>query len=75
MRKRVPKEDDQKRVDWCYKTLLEEIVKYPEVESALWVGAFWSLIVNRYQESGATYEEFCSECEDAVRFLRGHFDQ
>jgi hypothetical protein len=62
-RTREPRPDDQDGADVCYEFILSAILSHGEKDTALWMAALWSLLVERYIDSGVSYEQFCSELE------------
>ncbi len=66
MTKCRPSQDtDQLNTEIAYKILTAAMAAHPEIESTLWYGACWSLLINGCLRSGLTYKEFCTEFDAA----------
>ena len=74
MKKRPSKVSDQENVERAYKILYKASRSETKIESTLWYGAAWSLIVNGYINSGSTYEEFCEEMDRIKEFYKAWWD-
>ena len=71
MKRRRPKDDDQKRSREAYLLLCELVSLNNQIEASLWVGPLLSAVVNSYLESDLTYEAFCGEL-DAIKLHYKH---
>ena len=71
LKRRTPKDDDQKQTDKIYRLLLDLQEKHPRFEPSLWCGALFSAIVSMYINSGATPDEF----ERSIREITNHYKE
>jgi hypothetical protein len=74
LEKRPGKLTDQEETEKAYQILLKAMQDNPDIESTLWVGAFWSCIVNGYRNCDMSYEEFCSELDSVKAFFKTEWD-
>jgi hypothetical protein len=74
MKRRPPKKSDQKNVEKAFKILKETIQSHPEIEPTLWASAVWSILVEGYVNSGASYELFCDEWDRIKEHYKGFFE-
>jgi hypothetical protein len=72
---RSPKNTDQEDVEKAFNILKDILNSHPRIEPTLWASAFWSCLVDGYNNSGFTYEQFCLEWENVKDNYKGWFDQ
>jgi hypothetical protein len=72
---RPPKPDDQKNIEYAFNLLKNYMAEYPEIEPTLWAAAFWSILVDGYNASGTSYEEFTEEWDRLKHHYKHWFDE
>lgn len=75
MEKRKPKKTDQQQIEKAFNLLKNCMVDNPEIESTLWAGAFWSILVDGYSASGMSYDQFCMEWDKIKHHYQDCFDR
>ena len=75
MQRRPSKETDQEQTQKAFLILKECMELNPQIESTLWAGAFWSILVDGYNRSGMSYEEFTDEWEKIKYYYAEWFDK
>lgn len=75
MKRRPPKKTDQEVIQKCYEYLKNCMAQHPEVEPTLWAGAFWSVLVDGYSNSGMSYEQFTREWDELKHHYKPWFDK
>lgn len=75
MLKREPKDTDQDEVEKAHLLIHELMYEHPEIEPTLWAAAVWSVLVNGYIDSGATYDEFCEESDKLKTHCKPWFNK
>ena len=75
MERRPPKETDQKETEKGFNLLKQCMADHPEIEPTLWVGAFWSILVDGYSASGMSYEQFADEWNRVKHHYKLWFDE
>lgn len=71
---RPPKETDQETIEKCFVLLKKCMSDHPEIETTLWAGAFWSVLIDGYNASGISYEQFTSEWDQVKHHYKPWFD-
>lgn len=74
-KRRKPKKSDQNNTEKAFQILRKAILEHPEIESTLWSGANWSLLINGYINNGVSYVEFCSELDGVKEFYKNRWDK
>lgn len=72
---REPKEDDQHKIDLCFKLISEAVKSNPEIEGAIWVSACFSSIVQSFIDNGLSYEDYLHEMKSAMAHYKEWFDE
>ncbi len=75
MEKRPKKETDQEEVQKAFIILKECMELNPQIEPTLWAGAFWSILVDGYNSSGISYDEFTGEWDKLKQHYKSWFDE
>lgn len=75
MKNRIPKEDDQEKVDVAIALLVDLSNRYPQIDTTLWVSACYTLVANAFKENDCTYEDFVSEGINAITHYRRLWDE
>lgn len=71
---RLPKEKDQEEVVKAFNLIKQLMENHSEIESTLWAGAFWSILVDGYSASGVSYDQFTKEFNQVRHHYRSWFD-
>ncbi len=66
---RPSKDSDQDNTEKAFQLIKNCLEEHPEIESTLWAGAVWSVLVYGYRNCGFSYKEFCDEWEK----VKNHF--
>lgn len=74
MERRKPKKTDQQQTEKAFNILKDCMADHPEIESTLWVGAFWSILADGYSASGMSYDQFTTEWDQVKHFYKSWFD-
>lgn len=74
MRRRQPKDDDQKNTEKAYKILCKTVEEHPEIETSLWAGALMSAFVDMHQNTKFTYKNFCEVLDDIKEVYKNWFE-
>lgn len=72
---REPKEDDQDKIDLCFKLISDAVKSNPEIEGAIWVSACFSSIVQSFIDNGLSYEDYWYEMKSAMAHYKEWFDE
>ncbi len=75
MKTRKPKKSDQNQVQKGFQLIMDMMADHPEIEPTLWAGAIWSVLVNGYNNSGMTYEQFTREWDEIKHHYKDWFDK
>jgi hypothetical protein len=75
MEKRNAKIDDQDQVEKGYNLIKDLMSKHPEIESTLWSGAVWSILVDGYVASGISYDQFTDEWDNVKHHYKDYFSK
>lgn len=75
MEKREPKKTDQEQTERGFNLIMEIMSAHPEIEPTLWAGAVWSVLVNGYNQSGVTYDEFTRQWDEVKHHYKSRFDR
>lgn len=67
-------ETDQDNIDKGYQYLMDTISDHPEIESTLWAGAVWSVLVSGYKRCDFSYDEFLSELDKISRHYKSWWE-
>jgi len=68
------KKSDQESAKKVFNLIINLMRECKEVESDLWVGALWAIMVNGYKDSGFSYEDFCHELETVSENFKWWWD-
>ncbi len=71
---RPPKETDQQETEKAYQ-ILTNVVTTSHIERTLWVGAFWSHLVEGYMNHGYSYDQFCEELEEVKKCYKKWWEE
>jgi hypothetical protein len=74
IKKRPAKDDDQDKAQKAFEMLNEYLAGHSEIEACVWVAALLGHAVDRFQDSGLTYEEFCTEMDRIKRHYKTWWD-
>lgn len=72
---RPPTKLDQDETEKAYQMVMQLMNDHPEIESTLWCGAIWSVLVNGYEQCDYSYEEFCNEVKRISVHYKSWFDK
>ncbi len=75
MEKRPPKETDQLDVEMAFLLIKQLMEKHNDIEPTLWASAVWSILIDGYNQSGMTYEDFIYEVSDVIHHYKPWFDK
>lgn len=73
--RRKPKKTDQQQVEKGFLLIKQLMEKHPEIEPTLWAGSVWSVLVDGYNQSGMSYEQFTKEWNEVKHHYKGWFDK
>lgn len=68
--RRPSKRSDQKEAAKCYNILVDLTRKHPEIESNIWISAFFTAIASSIKETGWTFEQFVEEVMNGINHYR-----
>jgi len=75
MERRPPKQTDQEQIEKAFNLLKDCMTEHTEIEPTLWAGAFWSILVDGYNKSGMSYDQFTKEWNELKYHYKPWFDQ
>ncbi len=75
MERRPPKKTDQQQIEKAFNLLKNCMASHPEIEPTLWAGAVWSVLVDGYNSSGMSYEQFTREWDELKNHYKPWFDR
>lgn len=75
MKKRIPLETDQEQIEKAFQLLKNCMKNHPEIEPTLWACAFWSILVDGYNQSGMSYQQFTDEWDRVKHHYKPWFDK
>jgi len=75
MERRPPKATDQEEIQKAFLILKECMQLNHQIEPTLWVGAFWSILVDGYNSCGVSYDEFTKEWDRFKHHYKPWFDE
>ncbi len=75
MEKRESKNTDQNEIQKAFDLLKQCMIDHPEIETTLWAGAVWSVLVDGYNKSGISYEQFTREWDLVKHHYKDWFDK
>jgi hypothetical protein len=67
-------ENDQENIQKAYELISNLIEEHTEIESTLWVGDIYSMLVSGYLKNGFSYEDFCEELNKISEFYKSRWD-
>jgi hypothetical protein len=71
---RDPLKTDQDDTEKAYLLILKLMNDHKEIESTLWCGAVWSVLINGYISCDFSYEQFLKEVQKLVKHYKHWWD-
>lgn len=72
---RDPKPDDQEQAERAFQLLKALCRENQEIEGNIWIGGFWSILVDAYRDSGFSYEQFKQEMQAVLRNYKNWWEE
>ncbi len=70
LKKRTPREGDQKKIEEAVNLIFELMSLNPRIEPTLWCAAVLSVLVRGFKESDYSYKEFREEMDEAFDYYQ-----
>jgi hypothetical protein len=66
---------DQENAEKAYQLIMETMNLNAGIETTLWCGAVWSVLVNGYKQSGFSYEDFIKEMHTVSKYYESWWEK
>lgn len=75
MKCRTPKKEDQEKADKAFLLLKQSAMENDDIDMNQWIGACFSLIVDRFIDAGLDFNQFSQELDEIRKHYKPWFDE
>jgi hypothetical protein len=72
---RIPQSDDQKNAERAMEILKDLPIKFPDIETKIWILAFWTCIMQSFINSKMSFNELKKEIYVMMEFYKDKFEE